>query len=157
MQDIRIAVIHGPNLNMLGRREIGIYGGKTLNQINDEIRAEATKYPISLDFYQSNVEGYIVDFIHECMGVKAGIVINAGAFTHYSIALRDAIAAVKLPAIEVHISNIYKRESFRHFSYIAPVCAGQICGFGSYSYILGLRALLALLAERESQQLNPIH
>lgn len=152
MQEIQIAVIHGPNLNMLGKREIGIYGGKTLGQINDEIRAEGAKYPISLDFYQSNVEGYIVDFIHGCAGIKAGIVINAGAFTHYSIALRDAIAAVKLPAIEVHISNIYKRESFRHLSYIAPVCAGQICGFGSYSYILGLRALLGVLAEREGAQ-----
>lgn len=151
MRSSCIAIINGPNLNMLGKREIGIYGGKTLEQINGEIREEASKCQISLDFFQSNVEGFLVDYIHGCVGKMAGIVINAGAYTHYSIALRDAIAAVKLPAIEVHISNIYKRESFRHVSFIAPVCVGQICGFGSYGYILGLHALLEVLAERDSQ------
>ncbi|MCX7026456.1 MAG: type II 3-dehydroquinate dehydratase [Spirochaetes bacterium] len=147
----KIAVIQGPNLNMLGRREIGIYGGKTLEQINNEIRHEGERLGIGLDFYQSNVEGFLVDYIHSCAGKVQGIVINAGAYTHYSVALRDALGAVRLPAIEVHISNIYKREPFRHLSYIAPVCAGQVCGFGSYSYILGLRALADILekAERE--------
>jgi len=143
----RIAIINGPNLNMLGRRESGIYGGKTLDQICDEIRREGERHDISLEFFQSNVEGYIVDYIHSCAGKVKGIVINAGAFTHYSVALRDALGAVRLPAIEVHISNIYKRETFRHLSYIAPVCIGQVCGFGSYSYILGLRALMEKLDE----------
>jgi 3-dehydroquinate dehydratase II len=138
----RVAVIHGPNLNMLGRREIGIYGGKNLEQINGEISAEATKLNVSVDFYQANSEGALVDHIHACVGRVDGIVMNAGAYTHYSVALRDAIGAVKLPVIEVHISNIYKREAFRHVSLIAPVCVGQICGFGSHSYVLGLRALM---------------
>jgi len=147
MGSAHIAVIHGPNLNMLGKREIGIYGGKTLDQINEEIRLEARVHDVDVDFFQSNVEGFIVDYIHGCAGRIQGIVINAGAYTHYSIALRDAIAAVRIPTIEVHISNIYKREPFRHVSFIAPVCKGQICGFGSYSYILGVRALLDVLAE----------
>ncbi len=138
----RVAVIHGPNLNMLGRREIGIYGGKTLEQINGEIAAEAKRLNVAVDFYQANSEGALVDHIHACLGRVDGIVINAGAYTHYSVALRDAIGAVKLPVIEVHISNIYKREAFRHVSLIAPVCVGQICGFGSHSYVLGLRALM---------------
>jgi len=147
----RIAIINGPNLNMLGRREIGIYGGKNLDQICDEIRHEGEKHDISLEFFQSNVEGFIVDYIHSCAGKVRGIVINAGAFTHYSIALRDAIGAVRLPVIEVHISNIYKREAFRHVSFIAPVCLGQVCGFGSYSYILGLRALMEILDEADRE------
>ncbi len=147
----RIAIINGPNLNMLGRREVGIYGEKNLDQICDEIRHEGEKYDISLDFFQSNVEGFIVDYIHSCVGKVRGIVINAGAFTHYSIALRDAISAVRLPVVEVHISNIYKREAFRHVSFIAPVCLGQICGFGSYSYILGLRALMETLDEADRE------
>lgn len=138
----RVAVINGPNLNMLGRREIGIYGGKTLDMINAEVAAEAARLGVALDFYQSNSEGALATYIHECLGRVDGIVLNAGAYTHYSIALRDAIGAVKLPVIEVHISNIYKREPFRHVSLIAPVCVGQVCGFGSHSYVLGLRALM---------------
>ena len=136
---------------MLGKREIGIYGGKTLEQIHDEIRREGGRLGTDLEFFQSNVEGFIVDYMHSLVGKVQGIVINAGAFTHYSVALRDAIAAVRLPAIEVHISNIYKREAFRHLSYISPVCAGQVCGFGSYSYILGLRALVDILDEVEQE------
>lgn len=151
MERYKIAVMHGPNLNMLGKREIGIYGGNTLEQINSEIEQEAIRLGVSAGFFQSNLEGAIIDHIHGCAGKIDGILINAGAFTHYSIALRDAIAAVKLPTVEVHISNIFKRESFRHFSIIAPVCRGQICGFGSYSYILGLRALIGIL---ESQELE---
>jgi 3-dehydroquinate dehydratase-2 len=142
MEGRRVAVIHGPNLNMLGKREIGIYGGKTMDQINQEIQTEAAKLKVELSFFQSNSEGGLVDYIHSCAGRIEGIVLNAGAYTHYSVALRDAISAVKIPTVEVHISNIYKREIFRHTSLIAPVCIGQVCGFGSHSYILGLRALM---------------
>jgi 3-dehydroquinate dehydratase-2 len=145
MKNLNIAVIHGPNLNLLGTREPGIYGAETLDQINKEIEQEAKKCGATTEFYQSNIEGQLVDYIHSCAGKIDGIVINAGAYTHYSIALRDAIAAVNIPAVEVHLSNIYKREEFRHTSVIAPVCIGQISGFGAYSYILGLHALLHAL------------
>jgi len=138
----RVAVIHGPNLNLLGKREIGIYGGKTMEQINEEVRREAEKLNVEVEFFQSNSEGGLVDYIHSCLSRVDGIVINAGAYTHYSVALRDAISGVKIPTVEVHISNIYKREPFRHVSMIAPVCVGQVCGFGSHSYVLGLRALM---------------
>ena len=145
MKNLNIAVIHGPNLNLLGTREPGIYGAETLDKINKEIEQEAKKCGATTEFYQSNIEGQLVDYIHSCAGKIDGIVINAGAYTHYSIALRDAIAAVNIPAVEVHLSNIYKREEFRHTSVIAPVCIGQISGFGAYSYILGLHALLHAL------------
>ena len=137
-----VAVIHGPNLNMLGKREIGIYGGKTLDDINREIAAEAERLGVQIEFHQSNVEGELATIIQQGRGRLDGIVINAGAYTHYSVALRDAIAASQVPTVEVHISNIFKREKFRHISYIAPVCLGQICGLGAHSYILGLRALM---------------
>jgi len=137
-----IAVVHGPNLNMLGKREVGIYGGKSMEGINAELAAEAAKLAVSVEFFQSNGEGELATFIQGCRQRVGGILLNAGAYTHYSIALRDAIAAAQVPTVEVHISNVYKRESFRHVSMIAPVCIGQICGFGSYSYILGLRALI---------------
>ena len=138
----RIAVVHGPNLNMLGKREIGIYGGKTLDQINADVAAEGSRLGVQLEFFQANSEGALVDHLHACLGKVDGVVLNAGAYTHYSVAIRDAIGAIKIPVIEVHISNIYKREPFRHVSMIAPVCVGQICGFGSHSYVLGLRALM---------------
>jgi 3-dehydroquinate dehydratase-2 len=137
-----IAVIHGPNLNMLGKREVGIYGGKTMEGINSDVAAEARKLGVTVEFYQSNGEGDLATFIQQCRGRAQGIMLNAGAYTHYSIALRDAIAAAQVPTVEVHISNVYKREAFRHTSMIAPVCIGQICGFGAYSYVLGLRALI---------------
>ncbi len=137
-----IVVINGPNLNMLGKREIGIYGGKTLDDICSEVSDAAAGLGVRLDFFQSNSEGKLVSRIHQCKGTADGIIINAGAYTHYSIALRDAIAAAQVPAVEVHISNIYKRESFRHISMIGAVCTGQICGLGSLGYILALRALL---------------
>jgi 3-dehydroquinate dehydratase-2 len=143
----RIAVVHGPNLNLLGTRETGIYGVKTLDQINAELAAEASRLKIDLDFFQANSEGAIVDHLHACLGRVDGVVINAAAYTHYSIAIRDAIAAIKLPVVEVHLSNIHKREEFRHVSVIAPVCVGQISGFGSHSYVLGLMALMKFLSE----------
>lgn len=138
----QVAVIHGPNLNMLGKREVGIYGGKTMEDINSELDAEARKLGVTLEFYQSNTEGEIVTFIQQCRGRVEGILLNAGAYTHYSIALRDAISSAQVATVEVHISNVYKRELFRHTSVIAPVCLGQICGFGAQSYILALRALM---------------
>jgi 3-dehydroquinate dehydratase-2 len=139
---VHIAVVHGPNLNMLGKREVGIYGGKSMEDINSDVAAEAGKLGVSVEFQQFNGEGGLVTFIQQCRGRTNGILLNAGAYTHYSVALRDAISAAEVPTVEVHISNIYKRESFRHTSVIAPVCIGQICGFGPYSYILGLRALI---------------
>ena len=138
----RVVVIHGPNLNMLGKREVGIYGGKSMEDINSEVAAEALNLKVTVEFYQSNSEGELVTFIQQCRGTADGILLNAGAYTHYSIALRDAIGAAEVPTVEVHISNIYKREQFRHTSVIAPVCMGQICGFGSQGYILALRALM---------------
>lgn len=137
-----VAVIHGPNLNMLGKREVGIYGGKTMEDINADVAEEARKLEVEVEFFQSNSEGELVTFIQQCRGRVEGILLNAGAYTHYSIALRDAIAAAQVSTVEVHISNIYKREPFRHVSVIAPVCIGQICGLGSHGYILALRALM---------------
>lgn len=138
-----IAIVHGPNLNMLGLREISIYGGESMQDLNDMIAATAAKLDIKVEFFQSNFEGELVTFIQQCRGRVKGVVLNAGAHTHYSIALRDAITAAQVDVMEVHISNIFKRESFRHVSVIGPVCVGQICGFGSYGYILGLKGLLA--------------
>lgn len=138
----RVAVIHGPNLNMLGKREIGIYGGKSMDDINAEVAKEAGRLNVVVEFHQSNSEGELVGLIQSCRDTADGILLNAGAYTHYSIALRDAIAAAQVPTVEVHISNIYKRETFRHTSVIAPVCIGQICGFGSQGYVLALRALM---------------
>lgn len=135
------SVIHGPNLNMLGFREVGIYGGKTMADINAEIADEAKRLGVSVEFFQSNSEGELVSRVQQCRGRVDGALLNAGAYTHYSIALRDAVAAAQLPVVEVHISNVFSRESFRHVSVIAPVCVGQICGFGAQSYIWALRAL----------------
>jgi 3-dehydroquinate dehydratase-2 len=149
LSDFSILVLHGPNLNLLGQREPGIYGSLTLAEINRLLTEEASKLPAELLIVQSNHEGVLVDKIHEALGQHQGILINAGAYTHTSVALRDAIAAVKLPTVEVHLSNIYRREEFRHHSYIAPVVIGQISGFGAHSYLLGLQALVHHL---QSQQ-----
>lgn len=141
----KVLVIHGPNLNLLGKREPGVYGTVTLDQINEKLSGIAEAARIELIIKQSNHEGVIVDWIQESMGQVGAIVINPGAFTHYSIAIRDALAAVALPVIEVHLSNIHQREEFRHHSVIAPIAIGQITGFGADSYYLGLQAALSLV------------
>lgn len=142
-----ILVLHGPNLNLLGQREPGIYGSVTLAEINRLLTEEATQLQVQVTAVQSNHEGVLVDQIHQAIEQHQGILINAGAYTHTSVALRDAIAAVKLPTVEVHLSNIYRREDFRHHSYIAPIAIGQISGFGCQSYLLGLQALVHYLRQ----------
>lgn len=138
-------VIHGPNLNMLGRREPEIYGSTTLAQIDEAVAVEAEGCGLISESLQSNHEGVIVDAIQNAPQRYAGIIINAAAFTHYSIAIRDALSAIDLPAIEVHLSNIHKREEFRHHSVIAPVVVGQICGFGADSYLIAVNAIARVL------------
>lgn len=142
-------MLHGPNLNLLGKREPQIYGVATLEAIERQLVEESQSLGASISSLQSNHEGVLVDAIHEAIDKHQGILINAGAYTHTSIALRDALAAVKIPTVEVHLSNIYQRESFRHHSYIAPIAIGQISGFGDRSYILGLQALVYYLRKRE--------
>nr|MDZ8036522.1 type II 3-dehydroquinate dehydratase [Nostoc sp. CreGUA01] len=148
LEPLSILALHGPNLNMLGQREPGIYGSLTLAEINRLLEAEGLKLQAKVFPLQSNHEGILVDAIHGALEQHQGILINAGAYTHTSVALRDAIAAVNLPTVEVHLSNIYRREDFRHHSYIAPVAIGQISGFGSQSYLLGLQALVNYLRVR---------
>ncbi|MBZ9935390.1 type II 3-dehydroquinate dehydratase [Mesorhizobium sp. BR1-1-16] len=138
---ISVLVLNGPNLNMLGKREPGVYGARTLAEIEEETTAFGAGLGISVDFRQSNHEGMLVDWIHEALGRCRGIVINPGAYTHTSIALQDAIRAVGLPTIEVHLSNVFARETFRHHSYISPAALGVICGFGPLGYQLALTAL----------------
>ena len=142
---ISILVLHGPNLNLLGQREPGIYGSVTLEQINRLLTEEGQKLQALVSTVQSNHEGVLVDSIHAARKEHQGILINAGAYTHTSVAIRDAIAAVSIPTVEVHLSNIYQREAFRHHSYIAAVAIGQISGFGAESYRLGLQALVHYL------------
>ncbi len=141
----KILVLLGPNLNLVGIREKGIYGTETAEDINNEIIAYAKDKGYSCDVFQSNHEGVLIDNIHDARGVYDAVIINAGALTHYSYALRDAIAGVNLPFVEVHMSNIHARDEFRHNSVIAPVCKGQICGFGKTSYILAIEALKDLI------------
>lgn len=140
-------VIHGPNLNLLGTREPAVYGSDTLQDINRRLESWADKAGIGLRIIQSNHEGEIIDAIHQAREWAAGIVINPGAYTHYSYAIRDAIAGVALPTIEVHLSNIHAREGFRRRSVIAAVCRGQICGLGWSGYCLALEALVHIQEE----------
>ena len=139
---LSVLVLNGPNLNLLGQREPGIYGSVTLAKINSLLEEEAQSLQAKVSTMQSNHEGVLVDAIHGAIQEHQGILINAGAYTHTSVAIRDAIAAVKIPTVEVHLSNIYQREAFRHHSYIAAVAIGQISGFGADSYRLGLQALV---------------
>jgi len=146
---LSILVLHGPNLNLLGQREPGIYGSVTLDTIDRQLEQAAEALHVRLSSLQSNHEGTLVDAIHAALGQHQGILINAAAYTHTSVALRDAIAAVAIPTVEVHLSNLYRREAFRHHSYIAPVAIGQISGFGADSYRLGLDALVHYLNHTE--------
>lgn len=139
-----ILIINGPNLNMLGKREPTIYGNNNLQSIENECINHCKTKGVACEVFQSNIEGEIINKIHEAYENHDGIVINAGAFTHYSYAIRDAISAVIKPCIEVHISNVHSREEFRHKSVIAPICVGVIAGFGKNSYILGIDALLEM-------------
>ena len=140
---MRLLVLNGPNLNRLGKREPGIYGAETLSDVENHLQSIAKKQLVEISFYQSNTEGALIDKIHEAEDTGCdGIIFNPGAYTHTSVALRDAIASIDVPVIEVHISNIHSREAFRHNSMIAPVCLGQLSGFGTSGYELALRAFL---------------
>jgi 3-dehydroquinate dehydratase-2 len=142
---MQLLVIHGPNLNWLGKREPGVYGSQTLDDLNQLLMKTAEDFQITLKIYQSNSEGRLIDTIQAESEWAQGILINPGAYTHYSYALRDALAGTGLPVVEVHLSNIHKREEFRHISVIAPISAGQITGFGFQSYVLGLQALKEII------------
>lgn len=148
---MNILVINGPNLNLLGEREPGIYGNETLASLNEEIREKAAELGHKTAFFQSNCEGDIINALHESRSDCGGVILNAGAYTHYSYAIRDAISAIKIPVIEVHISNVHRREEFRSHSVISAVCHGTIAGFGTYSYILALYALDKLAGGRNNE------
>src|SRR5436190_12612032 len=142
---MKILFLNGPNLNLLGQREPDVYGRASLADIETQVRERARQLKADVDFRQTNVEGELVGWIQQAKGAADLIVLNAAAYTHTSIALRDAISAVGIPTIEIHLSNIHAREEFRHKSLIAPVCIGQICGFGAYSYVLGLEAAVNVI------------
>ncbi len=144
---LKILVLHGPNLNLLGRREPEIYGNFTLDRVNADITAKASSLGAAVDLFQSNHEGELIDKIQAASAAYDGILINPAAFTHYSYALREALAAAGLPLVEVHISNIFAREAFRAHSVVSPVAAGIVCGFGINSYLLGLEALVQVIGK----------
>ncbi len=149
---MKIVVIQGPNLNMLGVREQQVYGSMKLEQIHSQMREFATQSGLEIEFFQSNFEGELVDKIQECYGDANGIIINAAAYTHTSIAIRDAISTVNLPTIEVHISNIYRREEFRKQNMIAPVCTSSIVGFGPFGYHLAMVGMVQIMNEIKAVQ-----
>ena len=149
---MKIVVIQGPNLNMLGVREQNIYGPMKLEQVHAQMKDVATQNSVEIEFFQSNLEGEMVDKIQECYGEAHGIIINAAAYTHTSIAIRDALAAVNLPAIEVHISNIHRREEFRKENMIAPVCTSSIIGFGPFGYHLAMMGMFQIMNEMKAAQ-----
>jgi len=149
---MKIVVIQGPNLNMLGVREQNIYGPMKLEQIHAQMQEVATQNGVEIEFFQSNLEGELVDKIQECYGDAQGIIINAAAYTHTSIAIRDAISAVSIPTIEVHISNVYRREEFRQKNLLAPVCASSIIGFGPFGYHLAMMGMLQIMNEIKAAQ-----
>jgi len=149
---MKIVVIQGPNLNMLGVREQNIYGPMKLEQIHAQMQDVATQNGVEIEFFQSNLEGELVDKIQECYGEAQGIIINAAAYTHTSIAIRDAISAVSIPTIEVHISNVYRREEFRQKNLLAPVCASSIIGFGPFGYHLAMMGMLQIMNEIKAAQ-----
>jgi 3-dehydroquinate dehydratase-2 len=142
----RVLVLNGPNLNLLGEREPHLYGSATLDAIMEQVRQHAATRQIEIEHLQSNHEGALIDALHQARGRMHGVILNAGALTHTSYALRDAIAALQIPTVEVHLTNIYAREEFRRHSVIAPVCVGQISGFGAFSYLLAVDALHAILS-----------
>lgn len=144
---MKILVVHGPNLNLLGEREPGVYGNETIEKLNNDIIVHSDAIGVECEIFQSNHEGAIIDKLHQSRKEFDGVLINAGAYTHYSYAIRDAISAIKIPCIEIHISNIASRDEFRHKSVIAPVCRASVCGFGRNSYILGMDGLVKMLSE----------
>ena len=145
---MKIVVIHGPNLNLLGEREPGVYGSETFEKLNNDIMARASAYGIECEISQSNHEGEIIDKLHEARKSFDGVLLNAGAYTHYSYAIRDAISAIRIPVIEIHISNTASRDEFRHKSVIGPVCMASVAGFGRDSYILGMDGLVRFFAKQ---------
>lgn len=149
---MKILVLHGPNLNLLGTREPGVYGSVTIEEINHRLTTLGEELGVKVRCVQSNHEGKLIDLLHEARQWADGVLINPGGYTHTSVAIRDAIAATGLPAVEVHLSNVHAREEFRHHSYIAPVCLGQIAGFGWQSYLLALRGLVERINESTSSQ-----
>jgi 3-dehydroquinate dehydratase-2 len=144
---MKIVVIQGPNLNMLGVREQNIYGPMKLDDIHAQMKGFADQNGVEIEFFQSNLEGEIVDRLQECLGDAQGIIINPAAYTHTSIAIRDAISAIQIPTVEVHLSNIHQREEFRHTSLTAPVCSGQIVGFGPFGYHLAMLSIIQIMNE----------
>jgi len=153
---MKVVVIQGPNLNMLGVRDQNIYGPMKLEDIHAQMQGFAEQNGVEIEFFQSNLEGEIVDRLQECLGDADGIIINPAAYTHTSIAIRDAISAIQIPTVEVHLSNIHQREEFRHTSLTAPVCSGQIVGFGPFGYHLAMLSVIQIMNEvqamREAQQ-----
>jgi len=148
---MKILVLNGPNLNLLGSRQPELYGAVSLKEIEKSLKQLASKLGVELEFFQSNSEGELVDKIQSVFGSCQGILINAGAYTHTSIAIRDALLAVKIPFVEVHLSNIFSREQFRHHSYLSDIALGVVCGFGANSYLLGLEALVEYLKEQSEK------